>query len=99
MRCALFANMIPRANPISAPRKAAMISILSEVALLVVASKKATYAMHRGHITSRRFVKTRRRFIGITSKVKSMSPIGRMNGKSVLRGFQILTMSVIRLEE
>jgi hypothetical protein len=62
--------MIPRANPIIAPRKAAMIITLSEAALLVVGSKKATYAMHRGHITRRRFVKIWRRFMGITSKVK-----------------------------
>jgi hypothetical protein len=70
LRCARFVNIIPRANPISAPRKAAIISILREAALLAVASKKATYAMHRGQITRRRLEKTRRRFMGITSKVK-----------------------------
>jgi hypothetical protein len=41
-------NMIPRANPIIDPRKAAMITILSEDALLMPA-KKPTYAMHRVH--------------------------------------------------
>jgi hypothetical protein len=40
-----------------------MISILSEDGLLVLASRKATYAMHKGHITRRGFEKIRRRFI------------------------------------
>jgi hypothetical protein len=41
---------------------------LSEEKLLVSANKKAAYAIHRGHITRRRFAKTRRRFIaGVTS--------------------------------
>ena len=53
MRCALFANIIPRANPISAPRKAAVTTTLGEDAFLVLANKKATYAMHRGHTIRR----------------------------------------------
>jgi hypothetical protein len=64
----LLANIIPRQNPSIAPRNAAVIMTLSEDTLLVSANKKAAYAIHRGHITRRRFAKTRRRFIaGVTS--------------------------------
>ena len=56
MRCALFPNIIPRANPISAPIKAAMITALIEDALLALANRKPTYAMHRGHKIRRRFI-------------------------------------------
>ena len=50
------------------PEKCGVIMTLSEEKLLVSANKKAAYAIHRGHITRRRFAKTRRRFIaGVTS--------------------------------
>jgi hypothetical protein len=48
--------MIPRANPMSAPRKAAMITTLSEDALVVPANKKPTYAMHRVHKIRRKLI-------------------------------------------
>jgi hypothetical protein len=48
--------MIPRANPMSAPRKAAMITTLSEDALLAPANRKPAYAMHRVHKIRRRFI-------------------------------------------
>jgi len=56
LRCALFPNIIPKANPISAPIKAAMITTLGEDVLLVLPNKKPTYAMHRVHKIRRRFI-------------------------------------------
>jgi hypothetical protein len=54
LRTALLANIIPRQNPIIAPRNAAVIMMLSEETLFVPANKKATYAVHRGHMIRRR---------------------------------------------
>jgi hypothetical protein len=56
LRRALLGNIIPRQNPIIAPRNAAMIAMPGENAPLVPANKKATYAMHRVHTIRRRFI-------------------------------------------
>jgi len=55
LRCALFPNISPRANPISVPIKVA-IATLSEDAVMVLANRKPTYAMHRVHKIRRRFI-------------------------------------------
>jgi hypothetical protein len=54
LRSALLANIIPRQNPIIAPRNAAVIMTLNEETLLVSANRKAAYAIHRGHTIRRR---------------------------------------------
>jgi hypothetical protein len=46
LRRALLANITPRANPIIAPRKAAVTATLAEDTPLVPANKKPTYARH-----------------------------------------------------
>jgi hypothetical protein len=56
LRCALLANIIPKANPIIAPREAPVIKILSEDALLVPASKNPTYAMDSIQKIRRNFI-------------------------------------------
>ena len=49
--------MIPKANPIIAPRNAAVIVVLGGAAFLAPANKKPTYAMHGVHKIRRRLIR------------------------------------------